>query len=213
MDGIDWKMMQVGTILGIPRLDSKYLPAHVIVTLKTKISEVPGIGAIILYGSIVRGEASPKSDVDVMIVPMINEDTTLLKNEITKILRDLENEYKLTISFSPVIFTGEEDSYFIWEVVKDGVVIFIKPELVLSPDKNITPYALISYSLSGLDNSQKKKIQRFLFKSKDGVKIDMKNKLEYIAPSVLLISIEKANQLTSYFDSNNVNYSLIKVWR
>lgn len=206
-------MTQVSTILGMPKLDSKYLRPHVIVALKDKLSKVTGIGAVILYGSIIRGEASPKSDIDIMIIPLKNADPSELKNKVTNILHKIESEYDLQNNFSPVFFTGEEDSYFIWEVGKDGVVIYIRPEMVLAPTTNISPYALISYSFTGLDDATKKKTQRFLFKSKSGVKIDMNNKLEYIAPGVLLLPLEKVDQITDFFESNNVKYSLAKVWR
>ena len=139
MEQIDWKTTQLNAILGMPNLDSKFLPPHVIVTLKSKLSEIPGIGAVILYGSIIRGDASSKSDIDIMIIPMKDAEVTGLNNKVTDILRKIEMEYDLQVSFSLLIYTGEEDSYFLWEVANDGGVLFIRPEMIVAPTSNLSP--------------------------------------------------------------------------
>jgi len=213
MEQINWKETQLSTILGLPNLDSRYLPPHVIVTLKERLSEVADIGAVIIFGSIVRGDTSAKSDIDLMIVPMKDSDARLLGEEISRILRSIESAHGLKINFSPIIYTGEEDSYFLWEAVKDGSVLFARPEIVVSPAANLTPYALISYSFSGLSTQIKKKVQRFLFDSKYGANIDVNNRTVYIAPGVILVSLEKSKDITSFFESNTVNYSLAKLWK
>ena len=213
MEQINWKDTQLSTILGLPNLDSRYLPPHVIVTLKERLSEVADIGAVIIFGSIVRGDASAKSDIDIMIVPMKDSDHKLLNEEVARILRSIETAHGLQINFSPIIYTGEEDSYFLWEAVKDGSVLFARPEMVVSPAANLVPYALISYSFSGLSTQIKKKAQRFLFESKYGANIDMNNRMVYIAPGVILIALEKSKDIISFFESNRVNYTLAKLWK
>ena len=213
MEQMKWKETQLSTILGLPNLDSRYFPPHVIVALKERFSEVADIGAVILFGSIVRGDASPKSDIDIMIVPMKDADIQMLNKEVSRILRSVETAHDLQINFSPIIYTGDEDSYFLWEAVKDGSVLFVRPEMVVSPAANISPYALISYSFSGLNDQIKKKVQRFLFESKYGANINMKNRMVYIAPGVILIALEKSKEIISLFESNNVNYTLVKLWK
>ena len=213
MEQNNWKVMQISTILGLPNLDSRYFPPHVIVALKERFSEVTDIGAVILFGSIVRGDATSKSDIDIMIVPMEDADIQMLNKEVSRILRSVETAHGLQINFSPIIYKGDEDSYFLWEVVKDGSVLFVRPEMVVSPIANMSPHALISYSFSGLNDQTKKKIQRFLFESKHGANIDKKNKMVYIAPGVILIALEKSKEIILLFESNNVNYTLVKLWK
>ena len=84
MEQNNWKVMQISTILGLPNLDSRLFPPHVIVTLKERFLEVADIGAVILFGSIVRGDASSKSDIDIMIVPMKDADTQIMKKEVDR---------------------------------------------------------------------------------------------------------------------------------
>jgi predicted nucleotidyltransferase len=210
---MDWKTKRINEILGIPKLDVKYLPPHVIIQLKEKCAEIKEIGAVILFGSLVRGEGSPKSDIDIMVVPLKQEQLESLKEKIMKLLREIEVENRLEASFSLIIYTSNEDPYFLWETISDGVVIYIKPELVLQSIKSVKPYTLISYSYSGLNNNIKKKVQRFIFESKNGLQIDRNNKMEYIAPGVLLFPLEKSKSIIKFFDDIHMKYSLIKIWK
>ena len=135
---------------------------------------------MILYGSTARGDASGKSDIDLLVIPLKKEFSGTLENTINELLKDIEEKFKLEISFSPLIYEGSEDPYFIWETLKDGAVIYCRPEMVLPAAETAKPYALISYRYSGLGGSEKKRVQRFLYESGNGMKIDKKNRLEYI---------------------------------
>jgi predicted nucleotidyltransferase len=210
---MDWKTKRISEILGMPKLNTEFLQPHVIISLKERIAKVANVGALILYGSIVRGEASPKSDIDLMVVPLKNKNTKTLKKQVMKIVKEIEDEFKLKASFSIIIYTGTEDPYFVWEVVKDGIAIYIKPEMAISSIQNVKPYSLISYSFAGLKDSEKKRIQRFLFESKKGVQIDRSNKMEYIAPGVIVLPLEKSKHVIEFFDEMHLQYSLMKIWR
>jgi len=210
---MDWKTRRISEILGIPNLNTEYLQPHVIISIKERIAKVKNIGAVILFGSVVRGEASPKSDIDIMVVPLKQEKIKALKIQVMKLLKKIEGEYKLKASFSLIIYTTNEDPYFIWETISDGIVLYIKPEIVIQSIQSAKPYALISYSYSGLENSYKKRVQRYIFESKNGLQIDRANKMEYIAPGVLLLPLEKSKSIIKFFDELHLKYSLIKVWR
>ena len=213
MDRNTWKIKRTAEILGIPHLDTRYLPPHVIIALREHIAEIEDVGAVILYGSMVRGEASPKSDIDIMVIPIKKDDPDVLRQKLMGIFRRIEDEYNLQPSFSLLIYSGEEDPYFIWETIKDGVVLYCKPEITIQAPENIIPYALISYTYTGLKEKEKKQIRRHLFSSKKSPMIDKNNKMEYIAPGVLLLPLNKAKQVTELFETMNIKYSLLKVWR
>ena len=212
MEQLNWREMHISTILGLPNLDPRYLPPHAIVTLKERLSEVADVGAIILFGSVVRGEVSPKSDIDIMIIPMKDSNVEALGEEVATILRSIETSHELKISFSPIIHTGSEDSYFLWEAMKDGCILFARPEMLAAP-ADLAPYALISYSFAGLNQQVKKKMQRFLFESKHGANINMKDKTEYIGQGVLLVSMERSKEIIAFFESNGVSHTLAKLWK
>jgi predicted nucleotidyltransferase len=210
---MDWKTKQITKILGVPKLNTEYLQPHVIISLKERVAKINNVGALILYGSIVRGEASAKSDIDVMVVPLKKKNVKNLKKRVSKILKQIEDEHRLKVSFSLMIPTGSEDSYFMWETLKDGAVIYIRPELALDTMGNARPYALIAYSYSDLKENDKKKVQRFLFDSKSGMQMDKGNKMEYIAKGVILLPQKRSKKVTEYFEKMQMQYSLLKVWR
>ena len=134
-----------------------------------------------------------------------------LQKRVRETLISLEQEFNLKLSFSPNFHSGEEDSYFLWELVKDGVVIFCRPEPLLKKQDRLKPHALISYSLKDLDESMKKRAQRFIFGKGGGV--DKRNRLEYIGQGVILVSMEKAKSIIQFLESNSITYSLTKVWK
>ena len=181
----------INEILGLPEVNSKLLPPHVLVAVKEQLSKIPECGAVIIYGSMIRGDASVKSDIDILLVPVSQKDRNLLRKRSSKILSDIESEFKLKNTFSINIYKGSEDSYFLWEAAKDGAVL---------------------YTFMGLSDKIKKRIQRFLFESKTGIEIDKQNRMEYIAPGVILISIDRSKKTIELFDESGIEYSLVKVW-
>lgn len=213
MDKRNWRVNKINEILGLPELNPGVLPLHVIVELRERLSAIDEVGAVILYGSLVRGEATSTSDLDIMVVPTRSGITEKTRKKVQRVLSAIETEFKLKNPFSLNIFTGKEDSHFLWEVVNDGVVLLSKVEMAINDLKNTKPYALISYSFNKLDEKSKKYIQRYLFESKKGVQIDRRNRQEYVSRGVILVSVERAKKVTKLFDEIGVEYSLIKIWR
>jgi len=212
MAGDHWKVNRICESMGVPFLDIQFIPPHVLMYLKEQAAELDDLGALILYGSTVRGDASGKSDIDILVIPLKKELAGTLEKVINDLLRDIEERFKLEINFSSMIYDGTEDPYFIWETLKDGAVIYCRPEMVLPAIDTTKPYALISYRFAGLDESKKKRIQRFLYESKSGMGIEKRNRMEYIAPGVIIVPIGKSKRIVDYFDSIELDYSLLKIW-
>jgi len=208
----EWKVGKAAELIGIPRLDTEYLPPAAIVQMKHHLQDVEGLGAVIMFGSIVRGEGSPKSDIDLMLVPTPGTDGDALWHEVLELLIGIETEFDLPVSFSTIVFEGDEDSHFLWEVARDGVVIFCRPGMVMAPKEGLTPYALISYTYNGLGDNGKRRVQRFLFDNDNGLNLNKSNRLEYVSRGVILLSMERAELATGFFDLLNVKYGLKKVW-
>ena len=142
MDSGKWKLKKISEILDVPNLSIEYLPPQVIIELKEQSRSITSLGALILYGSVVRGEASPKSDIDLLAIPMDINNNDSLNDALKRILFKIEKEFNMKISFSLSVFTGDEDSYYIWEAAKDGIVLFSRPELIIHTMKNIKPYIM-----------------------------------------------------------------------
>ena len=85
------------------------------------------INAIIVYGSVARGEAGEESDIDVLIVGRDKE----IRSRVSEISYEVDYENSFETFIAPVYYTKEEiehrikvGSPFIYEVWKDGVVLY-----------------------------------------------------------------------------------------
>jgi len=58
----------------------------------------------------------------------------------------------------------------------------------------------------------KKRALRYLYESESGLKINKHNKMEYIGPGVIRLTLEKTKKVTELFDELKINYSLLKLW-
>lgn len=189
-----------------------------IIDLVSRVSEIPNLNAIILFGSVITGDVSKKSDIDILLItncehnPETNEESKIAH----KITSEISKKYNLTHSFSltfyNINFTEEIDSDFLWEISKNGMVIWTKPEYLFTKTikENFSPKLLVKYSLEKLKDKDKRALLRGLYESKKKL-INIKK--EKIAPGVILISAQKSIKLKELFDKYKlVSYSVKKIW-
>lgn len=69
-----------------------------------------------LFGSKARGESSPESDIDVLVV--MEEVTPQLKNHVVDLAFDINLEHRVLIS--PVVFSREQREHHLWRVTHFG---------------------------------------------------------------------------------------------
>lgn len=212
MEGINWKIMQIKRILGKPEFDTGLLPPLALMELEEAASNITGLGALILFGSIVRGEASRKSDIDLLMITMDHFDADKIRKELLMITRKIEHKNDLDVSFSIIDSDSVDDPYFSWELARDGMLIFCRPELVLRSKGGLSAYSLISYSYSGLKEKDKKAARRFIYESRNGLRVDKKNRLEFIAPGVILLPVDKGVVAEKKFKELGMKYGLLKIW-
>jgi len=195
--------------------------------LSQNLKNIKYIEAVILFGSAVKGEMHKKSDIDIFLMfnspnnPEIGEEG----KEAQKIAIKIGNKYNLKNPFSFVFFNKGEsiDSDFLWEVVKEGITLYCKPELILGKKKFLKPAALISYTYGKIPQKDKMFVKRQLYGYK--VKKKHKNK-EYISKregiikeygkkmgrATFIIEAKKTDEILKLLDEKGVKYSLTKIW-
>ncbi len=72
--------------------------------LKKTLCERYGISSVIVYGSKARGDDSPDSDIDVMIV--LDDDSSQVKTAVDELVYDINLTYDCLIS---VVFFGRKE--------------------------------------------------------------------------------------------------------
>lgn len=122
--------------------------------------------SVILFGSVARGEADRRSDVDILVVFDTRENVRSLdvKNKISKISLDLEKKFdeNIQLVFSNKHFEGL-DRQFVENSLREGVILLGKNPQVDIERLKLGSYSLINYSLKNLKKSEKMKIKRIFY--------------------------------------------------
>lgn len=178
---------------------------------------IPNLIGAVLFGSVLTGDISKKSDIDILLIteseqnPEVGEESRIA-HEITS---EISKKYKLEHSFSIAFYNiknGDMEPDFLWEVAKEGLIIWARPAEIISKNvrKNLLPKLLCKYTLKGLTEKDKRAVIRRLYESRNKL-IDKKE--EKIAPGVLLIDAEKEKELVNIFNNYRLTkYSIKKVW-
>ena len=118
------------------------------------------IGAIVLFGSVARGEATRDSDVDLLIV---------IKNEkkhersVSDTMLKIEKKHKIDIQYVTTDKNFDKiNRQFLDTILREGIVIFGKMPQIPFQKLGLEPYSLIKYSLSHLPQPEKMRIKRML---------------------------------------------------
>jgi len=187
----------------------------------SRADEIPNLIGIILFGSVVTGDVSKKSDIDFLLLFDCEHNPELGKESKTaiKIASDISQKYDMAHSFSFVMISQrkmeEVEPDFLWNVCNEGILIWAKPKEIIAkkPLPGLEPSVLISYSTKELSPKNKRAILRQLFgynKNKAGF-VDKKK--EKLGPGTLLLKAQKLEKLKNIFDTYGVkNYRIKKVW-
>ena len=195
--------------------------------LAQKLGEIDTLKEAILFGSASRGEMHKKSDIDILLIFDTKHDPELGEEgpRVHKIAGEIEKTHNMDNPFSFVFKNKNEnlDSEFLWEVTKDGIVLYAPPELILGQKKYLKPAAFISYTFGDIPAKDKMFVKRKLYGYK--VKSVHKGK-EYLnegkgmvqehgkkmGRATFLIDKEHVDDIVNLFKKYKVQYKLSKVW-
>ena len=141
-----------------------------------RVSKIEKVVEVILFGSVARGEADRRSDIDILVVldqkgkPKLEE-----HEEISEIALEVGREFDANIS---LILSDREfssmDEYFVESVLSEGKVIYAR-EARIAEKEWLRPWYILSYSLKELPHSDKMRIKKIFYgkevKSKHGNRV------------------------------------------
>lgn len=183
-----------------------------------KRASIEGISNIVLFGSVARGEADRRSDIDILI---LGEEGA--RKKVSEIALDLEKEYDVSIQLVSERSLDNLESYFVDQILEEGVVLYGSP-LLKFKELDLKPYSIISYSLKNLEHSEKMKLRRNLYgystkkEYKDKVyKSSSKGLMKEIegkklGPSVLLVPRKQVSLLEERLKKFGANYKKMEVY-
>lgn len=184
-----------------------------------KIQGIQNLECIILFGSMVRGDADKRSDIDILLV-FNDENPKSYIPQIMRIVTTLKPHREIRPTVTNLTDLDEE---FLQTVLREGKILYGK--IVITPDKLLLrPYRLVSYDISKLKSSKKVKISRIIhgYQSKKTVKgktkqykyLGLKDKynVHLISKNTVLIPEEYVRFFLRELDKYNVKYQEKMVW-
>lgn len=196
-----------------------------------RAGEVPNLRAAVLFGSAVTGEFRRKSDVDVLLLFDTDHNPELgpEAEAALELGAEIAGRYDLAHSFSFVMENLRDstlDPHFLWEVAREGIVIWADPALILvsEPHSRLEPALLVTYSTQGMTSRDKGALHRALYgyrvEKKVGDKVYVSEKQGLIervgrrlGPGVVIIPARAADRLVGLLEKHRASYTSTKVWR
>lgn len=125
---------------------------------KVKSWAPPTLSGVILFGSMVRGDFGPRSDIDMLMV-FDEQDPGQHLAEITKLITALKPHREIRPVLTNMKDIGAD---LLKEIVREGVVLYGK--IVVATDYlAIKPYLVVSYDLSGTDSTTRQRVARRVY--------------------------------------------------
>ena len=182
-----------------------------------RAKEIPNLVGIVLFGSAVTGDISKKSDIDLLLIFDSDHNPEIgMESEIAhRIASDISLKRDLTHPFSFVFVNQrnmkEIELDFLWNVVRDGILIWGRAEDVIMrrDHPSLEPMVLIRYSMKELSEKDKRRLLRYLYSSKRSM---VDKKTERLGPGTLLLKAEKFDGVKDVMDSFGIRYSVRKIW-
>lgn len=133
------------------------------------------VAQIILFGSVAKGDADRRSDVDILVILDAVRVDSSAKAEITSLALSLEKKYDRNIQ---LILSSEKfeglDEHFVNEVLHKGIVLYSRHSKIEADSLELKPFRLIVYNLINFDAREKKRIRKILYGHRTEKRVDDK---------------------------------------
>lgn len=190
-------------------------------------SHVGRIYSVIVFGSVAKGTAEKKSDIDIVVVFDVKGRVGGLgeRNDIIRIAHAVEEKYSKTFQ---IVFADKElsgfDTYFVQQLFREGLILFGKQPTIKAEKLELEPYVLICYSLAGLPVSEKMRVRKTLYGWKTAKKYKGRTYVSEsegllkgaggrpLNPATILVPFKKAGPLTDALKGFRAKQKLLNVW-
>ena len=193
-----------------------------------KEASLKEVAYIFLFGSVAKGDADRRSDIDLLVVfdtDSKDYDRFESKTSISQIALDLEKEFdrNIQILFSNRNFDGL-DQYLVRKVMVEGILLYASPVKVEVGKLGLEPYALILYNLKNFDVKEQRKIRRLLLGHKTRKKVNGKTyesvkkgliqnfNGKYIGGGLLAIPQKSVQGMEEWLKKSNVEFKRLDMW-
>ena len=174
-----------------------------------------------LYGSVVRGEATAASDIDVCVLLEDKRDKDAVYSAASEVNDEITSDGVKNL-ITPTILTREEEVPI--EFLEEGITLWGNAIRVGVGERGLSPMALIAYDMSGLEPSQKARVSYALhgrvtkktYKGRTYVSRSeglIKSLGAKRMGTAILVEAGKETAIEDLFQGHGVRYERIDVYR
>ena len=183
------------------------------------ISEAESVKYIILFGSVAKGNADNRSDIDICVVV----DSKADRKRISESVLHMEKKHDKNIQLIITKNFERLDDYFIKQILTEGILIFGRTPLFSLKNIKSEENVIVKYSLINLSQSEKMKIRKALYghstkkvqrgktyrSSSEGL-IKHYGGM-YLGRGAFMLPVKKSGNICSMLDDYGIKYQKIEI--
>jgi predicted nucleotidyltransferase len=192
-----------------------------------RVSDIDTVRSVILFGSVAKGEADARSDIDILIVFDTLGSIGRIKGrrEISRIALNLEKKFDKNIQ---IVFTNRKfdkvDRQFVEHLFSEGIVLYGSVPQIDVKKLRLEPHTLVYFSLKKLSKADKMRVKKALYghktikKYKDRVyRSEIVGLVEQFGGrrtgiASVLIPAKKSKEFVEALKRFGVDYESLNVW-
>jgi len=180
--------------------------------LTQAITSTEGIVAVILFGSRARGDYDEHSDYDLLVV--FQDDETMWQNrrELYKNIGNL-GPFTQVLTRSVTELTEKTEPTFLQNILQQGTILYLRyPFRAPAYAQNLTPMAIVSYSLAKLPHNEKMKVNYSLFGKQNRKGSVEESGGKKLGDGCFMIPQESLEKATATLKEFNVHFNLMRAY-
>jgi len=182
-----------------------------------ELSKIEDVKAVILYGSLARGEFTSRSDVDLFILTTKDKTQKEIHNKVIELESEIGRKIQPTIR--TITELQKTDTGLLQNIFQEGKILYLRepsdiPSAVLLQQK---PYLIYSFQISSLPQKDKVRFNRQLYEQ-TRKRYKYKGLLQEIGGQKLsagcvMIPYVQKKKIEKFFKKFKVKFEQLKVWK
>ncbi|MBF0217782.1 MAG: nucleotidyltransferase domain-containing protein [Candidatus Omnitrophica bacterium] len=181
------------------------------------LSSIDDVRAVILYGSFARDEATPRSDIDLLILVSDKKATKPVQDAVITLEREIGRVIQPTIRTTKEL--EQTDSGLLKNIFQEGKILYLKepadiPSSLLIGQKQQVIY---TFQIAKLSQNDKVKFNNEFYGRKKG-KYNYNGTLkdlggQKLSPGCILIPISAKQKVEKYFKRLRIVFESTQIWK
>ena len=182
-----------------------------------ELSKLGDVLGVILYGSLARGEATLRSDIDLLILVINRKAITKVEEEVIRIEKLTGKTIQPTIR---VLDTFKKtDSGLIQNIFQEGKILYLKEPMELSSSLLLEqkPCLIYTFKMNNLSQNIKAKFNNDFYRRTKG-KYHYEGLLKEIggmklSPGCVFVPYAEKQKIEKFFKKFKIIFNSLKIWK